>query len=1445
MRNLIRKTTIVIMLLFAAVYAHAQGLTANFTANTTSGCSPLIVNFNDLSTGNITSWFWDFGNGATSTLKNPSTTYFNEGVYDVKLTVTNAQGSNTLTRQAFITIYGKPGAAFMVSDSNGCFPVRSQFTDLSTASIGTTNNTWFWDFGDGTQSTEQNPLHVYTASGNNTVTLKITNDKGCYSVLTKSSYIRVSAGVTSKFTNTQALTCKPPFSINFNASSTGSGNLSYLWDFGDGTTATTKTSSHVYNTTGNYSVSLTTTSSNGCSDTLVKTSLINTQDINTSFTVPDQICINVPLSFLNTSTPKPDSSLWKFGDGSTSSDTTPVKTYATAGTYKVTLYNTYSYCKDSVKKSITIAPNPVANFSPDKTFQCQPPFDVNFKDLSANAVSWFWDFGDGTTSTLQNPTHTYTNFGTYAVKLMATNASGCTDSLQKDTLIQIIKPVIDVPLLPVAGCIPFTIKPVASVVTKDNVTSYLWDFGDGATSNAATPTHIYSSQGTYTITLTITTSTGCTEVYTLPEAVKVGTVPNPKFSAKPLDVCASQRIQFTDLTDISDGWLWEFGDGTTSGSQNPTHVYSDTGYFNIKLTAINNGCSATVGQNRYVHIKPPVARFTNRANCNNKLEYSFIDQSIGAKTWSWDFGDGTTSNARNPTHTFPDYATYRITLTVTNDTCSSSITRSLRVFKENPVFEVSDTAICKQNTIQFHADVADTTHFRSYVWDFGDGNLWSSADSNTGGYAYHYYPTTGWYNVTLTTRDISGCRTVLSRRIRVNGPTANFSATDTSGCQGLTTTFNDISKNDGVNNVVSRAWDFGDGTMLTSNTSSIQHTYVNAGTYSTRLTVTDAFGCTDTVSRNNLIHATNPIADFSVDTLACPGSSLSFKNTSSDTAAASSWDFGNGGTSKNKAPTYSYAATGNYNVVLKITDQYGCSDTATKAITVDKPIASFTVSDSASSCSPFEVQFTNTSHYVKSQTWDLGNGKTTRPNPTKFYVTPGTYKIQLAVTSPGGCRDTAYTSITLYDTIGSKITYQPLNGCKPLSVDLIASSKGPVNYTWDFGDGILINNTVDTLNHIYDFFGDFVPKIILTDPTGCIIPVKGLDTIRIIGTDAKFGLDHKFFCDSGLVTFTDSTTFNDPITSYTWNYGDGTTSSQQDPGTHYYSAPGLYTVSLQLLTKNNCEDTFTLKDAIKIVQSPLIRIDGDSVICVNDFMKHFGIFERPDTSAVQWLWQLPNGNAPADQNPQPQQYATAGNFVITTIATNSSGCKDTATKNILVNPLPVITVPSPVTKQAGFPLVIPATYTSNVISYNWIPATNLSCADCPQPTTTTKFNTKYTVAFVDSNGCRNTGHVQVIVVCPNANVFVPNTFSPNGDGSNDVFYVRGRGLERVKSLRIFNRWGEVVFEKMNFPVNDPLYGWNGTYKGNKPHPDVYVYQIEVFCENSDIIRFEGNVALIQ
>jgi gliding motility-associated-like protein len=513
-------------------------------------------------------------------------------------------------------------------------------------------------------------------------------------------------------------------------------------------------------------------------------------------------------------------------------------------------------------------------------------------------------------------------------------------------------------------------------------------------------------------------------------------------------------------------------------------------------------------------------------------------------------------------------------------------------------------------------------------------------------------------------------------------------------------------------------------------------------------------------------------------------------------------------------------------------------------IHISKPVASFTMSDSISACTPFAVVFTNTSDYYIGNLWDLGGGMSTLTQPVQFYNSPGNYPIKLVVTSWGGCKDSAFGTVRIFDTTGQRITYLPLDGCKPLSVDVNSNGPDHMNYTWDFGDGVLVNNDSTAINHIYNFFGNFTPKLIMSDHAGCVVAITGRDTIRIKGATVKFGYDKGFYCDSGMVRFTDSTQYNDSLSVYNWDFGDGSTSHVKNPS-HYFTTPGLYNVSLDVLTQNACVDTFRLIEPIKIVESPLISIGGDSVICVNDFIDHLGVFERPDTSVVRWSWQFADGKTSTAQNPSPQQYKAAGNFIVKATAINSSGCKDTTTKNILVHPLPTAVLPSILTMQVGFPVTIPATYSPNVVSYLWSPSATLNCTDCPQPVASPKATTKYTVSYIDSNGCKNIGNVQVVVICKDANVFIPNTFSPNGDGSNDKFYIRGRGLDRVKSLRIFNRWGEVVFEQTNFPVNDPVYGWDGKYKGHEAVPDVYVYQVEVFCDNSQIIQLDGNIALIK
>ncbi|HEY0039509.1 MAG TPA: PKD domain-containing protein, partial [Flavisolibacter sp.] len=664
----------------------------------------------------------------------------------------------------------------------------------------------------------------------------------------------------------------------------------------------------------------------------------------------------------------------------------------------------------------------------------------------------------------------------------------------------------------------------------------------------------------------------------------------------------------------------------------------------------------------------------------------------------------------------------------------------------------------------------------------------------------------------------------------------------------ITTSFTNTSVSDGLHSIVNWQWFYGDGVNQTvASPGNAQHTYPIPGSYNVKLIVTDNLGCKDSVISAGLVNTASPKAKFvSADTSACLGSSVQFTNTSTPQTYTSQWDFGDGNTSTLQNPSHVYADTGYYNVKLIITEPFGCTDTLVlnRFIRIEETIAAFNVSDSLGGCTPFEVKFTNASNFYTSSAWQLGNGTSNLQHPSQVYNIAGPYTIQLVVTGKGGCTDTATKSIQIFDASATTFSYTPFTGCKPLPLTATVNSPADLNFTWDFGDGTIITTTNANTIYNYNVFGSYVPKLILSDSGNCLVPLIGADTVRIIGATAKFGWDRRLFCDSGTVVFTDSTTFNDPITSYTWNFGDGGTSSQFAP-THTYATPGLYTVYLALQTQQNCADTFRIDQLVKVVESPSIRIGGDTIICQNDFVAYAGLFNRPDTSAVRWSWQFPNGATANQQTPAPQQFGTAGSFTAQTIATNTSGCADTATRNLLVNPNPVVTIPSPQITPLGTPIVLPASYTNAIVTYSWTPATGLTCTDCPQPTASPKFNTLYSVTAIDNNGCRDTQQVQVIVLCQNSNVFVPNTFSPNGDGSNDVFYVRGKGLDRVKSLRIFNRWGELVFERANFAVNDPAAGWNGTYKGKKLSPDVYVYQVDVFCDNSESIRFEGSISLIQ
>ena len=1591
-----RGITILFITLLTESRAFSQ-LSAAFTATPISGCSPIVVQFTDQSTGNPLQWKWDLGNGVTSFLQNPSTTYFNAGTYNVKLVVRNAAGADSIIQSRVITVYPNPVVDFSASDTSGCFPFPVQFSDLSTTQSGSITN-YSWDFGDGDTSSLSNPLHTYISAGNFSVTLKVINSYGCTRTFSKTRYIKVPGGVTADFINTNPPRCIAPVTVNFTNASTGPASLTYSWNFGDGTNSDEVDPVHTYSVPGSYSVSLITTSSLGCSDTMEKINLITIGTIASQFDVPDTVCQNQDYTFINTTVPPPASSSWNFGDGTISAEISPVKKYASVGAYTIKLVNHFSGCTDSISRPIFVKGAPLPDFTSDNTQSCKTPFTVHFTNLTPGNNTYIWDFGDGTNSTDINPAHTYTDTGSYTVALIGTNSNGCVDTIVKSRYVQIGRPVITLSDLPQIGCVPLTISPSSAITASEPVTKYLWNFGDGTTSIVKNPTHTYPTPGTYAVSLIITTTSGCTDTLTMPEAVKAGSKPHASFTLNPNDVCAFQPVQFTDnSTGNVDQWLWQFGDGGTSTSQNPSYQYQDTGYFSVTLIVWSNTCPDTIRLNRVVHIKPPIAAFTVNRNCDDKFRIDFLNLSIGATSWSWDFGDGATSTQQNPSHVYSAAGNYAVTLAVTNGTCNHMTTQAIQIIHESAGFAPDNSTACKGSTVNFAATNINATLIASWQWDFGDGHV-----STTAATASHEYDISGIYTVSLTITDILGCSDTTKHDITVFGPTARFFSSVPAVClyNNAPISFTDSSATDGTHSLVKRIWNFGDG-IVDSTSRVYTHLYTAAGSYDVSLTVVDNYGCRDSVVKPSAVVISNPVAEFySPDTNTCIDKPVQFINTSAGNNLQYLWSFGDGLHSVDKDPVHPYEKTGTYIVSLLAIDQYGCKDSvSTNAyINISVPRALFFVSDSFSTCPPLLVKFTDSSSNYQTVKWDFGDGNSsTLENPSHYYTLPGIYFPKVIVTGPGGCVDSTRQRINVRGPRGS-FSYVPLQGCNPFTVKFTATTLNRISFTWDFSDGTTIATNDSIVSHTYTSAGDYVPKMILRDITGCTVPIVGTDTIRVRDVSANFSLSQSTFCDSVSVNFHDSTISNDLIANWKWDFGDGGSSGIQNPS-HQYTSPGTYDVRLIVTTETGCKDSTTLKDSVKVFKGPVVDIIGDTAACAS---AQLGIEARVisgNTGLLSWQWNFGNGNSFQGEDPPPQTYTSAGSYLITSLVTDEHECRDSVTKTINIYPLPTTDakpdsilcfgnsiqlnvtgadtylwnaspginctdcddpVASPAestiytvtgTNQYGctskdsvlvkvqrrlplqvnpgdticvgesvrlfasgsqryswqpstglndpnsaspqvsplsstlytvtasdsancfvdtasifikvFPIPtveagpdqtievgstgvqLHATGSTDVVLWKWSPSPGLSCIDCPDPNAAPKQTTQYTVEVKNEGECAAKDNLTIYVICNQGNLFIPNTFSPNGDGMNDRFYPRGKGVFMIKSLRVFNRWGEMVFERLNFNPNDASAGWDGKYKGKVLSPDVFVYECEIVCENNQLLSYKGDVTLLQ
>ncbi len=944
---------------------------ADFSASPTTGCAPLTVQFTDESTPNVLNWSWTFEGGVpgSSTAQNPAVQYQAPGTYGVTLTVSNPAGTDTWSVSDYITVNIEPVAAFL-------FAVNADTVAFVNQSVGA--DSYLWNFGDGTTSTDANPVHVYAEDGTYTVTLTATNECGS---TTTSQTVTILTPPQADFSASPTSGCAP-LTVQFTDQSS-SNVLAWEWHFEGGAPAISADQNPVvvYDTPGTWDVTLIVHNGAG-SDTMAMPDLIT---VNEGPTAAFVAVVNFDtVAFVNASQ-NATSYLWNFGDGSTSTDANPTHIYAEDGTYTVILTATNACGSHTAAQQLTISTQPQAGLSANATSGCAP-FTVQFTDQSsANVTSWQWTFegGNPSSSTDQNPVVTYQSAGVYGVTLTVSNAAG-SDTVAYPGYIA----VGDVPSAAFGAS-----QHLDTVWLSNNstdATSYWWDFGDGTTSTASDPMHVYASDGTYAIVLVATNDCGTD---TAQQQVTIVTPPQAGLSANATSGCAPFTVQFTDQSSANaTSWQWTFEGGSPSSStdQNPVVTYQSAGVYGVTLTVSNAAGSDTVSYPGYIEVGDvPSAAITSVSI--NGATVSLGSNTVGADSILWDFGDGTTSTEASPQHTYTADDAYTVVLTATNACGTATADTLVVIATEAPVaaFTSDQQEGCPGMVVQF--ENLSSANAAWFEWSFPGGTPAASTEPEP----VVTYTQPGMFDVTLIAGNALGADTfTLAGWIVVQAPPAaafSYAVNDTTAAVAFT---------DESAGAASWFWDFGDGT--TSTEPSPVHAYGQVGTFSVMLVVGNDCG-TDTLLQDVVITGVQPTAMFSADvTSGCAPLTIQFTDLSTGNVTGWQWTFPGGtpATSTQQHPLVTYTQPGAYDVTLEVTNIAGSHMLVqTQYIVVEgPPQADFTwAADSLS------VQFDNNTSGATSYWWDFGDGATAmEANPVHVYAEAGTYEVTLVAANDCG-----------------------------------------------------------------------------------------------------------------------------------------------------------------------------------------------------------------------------------------------------------------------------------------------------------------------------------------------------------------------------------------------------------------------------------------------------------
>jgi PKD repeat protein len=1105
-------------------YAHAVIL---------NGTAPMTVSFTDKSTKVPSAWSWTNNGTVFSTEQNPSLT-LNQGQYQIVLNASNAQGGNLSSIWVNVAGPSTPVANFTATPSTGTAPLSVQFNDTSAGGLAAPTS-WLWNFGDGTQgSTVQNATHTFTAAGTYTVTLQTRNGAGVSTPVTGTVTVNSPTTPSADFKindSAAANYAQNPVSIlvgqpvYFNDTSSGSPS-SYNWIFSDGQPVQAQANvTRSFSVPGTFWVYHTVTNAAG-SD--AKLNLFTVRDVPVttapvaSFT-SSKTSGEAPLlvNFTNTSTGTPTTFQWLINGQQVGTTADLSYTFTTPGTYSVVLIasnaggSSAAPAQTITVSGVSAVPN--ANFTfTSPSFAA--PSQVQFTYAGGNATQFLWTFDDGATSTEMNPAHTYQNAGTYSVRLTTTNAKGTNYKINDVVITPLGNPVASfnasttavtkasAASAQVSGQSPFTV--VFNDTSSERPSAWYWNLGDGTTSTSQNITHTYTTPGKYAVYLVVANSLGASDYVYAPTLINVS-APSPvtDFSATPSTGAAPLNVQFTDLSGNNPfAWAWNFGDGSISGAQNPSHTYTTAGNYTVTLTTQNSvGTSTKSKVVSVISLSKPVSNFTFAPAAGQApLTVQFTDTSLNTpSSWSWTFTDDfSTSNVQNPSHTFASAGTYGVLLTASNAAGAGEMKlQTITVSPAPVVTPVADfTATPTTGVAPLSVQFADkSTNADVWVWTFGDG-----ATSTLQNPPAHTYTAAGTYTVQL--------QAVNSTSSKSN--TASKTITVTPAPQTLQAAFNVNSQTVQLGTAVTGtdastgypaawSWDFGDG--FTASSQNINHIYSAVGNYTLSLTVTNG---TQTSTASKTITVSTVPTTTTTTVTPTQGQPYNGPHNVPGTVQAEDYDLGGnnvayydttagnaGGKYRNddvdieiedtpsgydvgyiisgEYLTYSVeaAAAGDYPVTLRAANP----DATAKSVTVSTGSSSTTVSVASTG------SFASYNSFTSAGTLHLEQGR----NVVK--VAFGASRLNFDYFTIGG-GVTPTTTVTTQPTTGAaSFTVSPTSGRHSLSVALADTTTGgnPVSWKWNCGNGQNFSGQNIGLNRIwYNNAGTYTITLTVTDANG-------------------------------------------------------------------------------------------------------------------------------------------------------------------------------------------------------------------------------------------------------------------------------------------------------------------------------------------------------------------------